>query len=141
VSSAFFFPLFTSILLTTGFVGKTNQHGRREYGAALRHRDYRLCLVGALAVYFFYRWHLSGEPAPYFRTSLDWYETKVLKRDNTALGARLSDSTASSWTRRLYDECGIKGSKLTHSRPSAAKNAEKAGMTKDQVGSSSLPYN
>jgi hypothetical protein len=29
--------------------GKTNQHGRLEYGAALRHRDYRSCVIGALA--------------------------------------------------------------------------------------------
>jgi hypothetical protein len=29
--------------------GKTNQYGRLEYGAALRYRDYRSCLVGALA--------------------------------------------------------------------------------------------
>jgi hypothetical protein len=33
--------------------GKTNQHRRLEYSAALRHRDYRSCLVGALATYFF----------------------------------------------------------------------------------------
>jgi hypothetical protein len=33
--------------------GKTNQHGRLEYGAVLRHRDYRSCLIGALAAYFF----------------------------------------------------------------------------------------
>jgi hypothetical protein len=33
--------------------GKTNQHGRLKYGAALRHRDYRSCLIGALAAYFF----------------------------------------------------------------------------------------
>jgi hypothetical protein len=33
--------------------GKTNQHNRLEYGAALRHRDYYSCLIGALAAYFF----------------------------------------------------------------------------------------
>jgi hypothetical protein len=32
------------------FIGKTNQHGRI---AALRHRDYKSCLVGAIAIYFF----------------------------------------------------------------------------------------
>jgi hypothetical protein len=35
------------------FIGKTNLHGRIEYGAALRHRDYKSCLVGAIAIYFF----------------------------------------------------------------------------------------
>ena len=32
---------------------KTNQHGRVEYGPALRHRDPKACLVGALAFYTF----------------------------------------------------------------------------------------
>ena len=32
--------------------GKTNQHSRTEYGSALRHRDPKSCLVGALAFYF-----------------------------------------------------------------------------------------
>lgn len=42
-------------LVTVMGQGKTNQHGRLEYGAALRHRDYRSCLIGALATYFFWR--------------------------------------------------------------------------------------
>jgi len=33
--------------------GKTNQHGRMEYGAALRHRDPKACLVSAFAFWFF----------------------------------------------------------------------------------------
>jgi hypothetical protein len=35
--------------------GKTNQHGRLEYGATLRHRDHRSYVVGALVVYLFWR--------------------------------------------------------------------------------------
>jgi hypothetical protein len=35
--------------------GKTNQYRRLEYRAALRHRDHRSCLIGALATYFFWR--------------------------------------------------------------------------------------
>jgi hypothetical protein len=49
--------------------GKTNQHGWLEYGAVLRHCDYRSCLIGTLAAYFFWRWHLSDEPFFCFRTS------------------------------------------------------------------------
>jgi hypothetical protein len=40
-------------LVTVMGQGKTNQYGRLEYRAALRHRDYRSCLIGALAIYFF----------------------------------------------------------------------------------------
>ncbi len=114
--------------------GKTNQHGRLEYGAALRHRDYRSCLVGALAVYLFWRWHLSGEPFPSFRTSQDWYGIKLLKRDNAHLSQKLSDSTASSWTRRLYAVSGIQGSKVTHMpRSSRARIAEANNVSEAQV--------
>jgi hypothetical protein len=114
--------------------GKTNQHGRLEYGAALRHRDHRSCLVGALAAYFFWRWHLSGEPFPCFRTSQDWYNIKLIKRDNANLNQRLSDSTASSWTRRLYAASGIQGSKVTHMpRSSGARIAEANNVSEAQI--------
>jgi hypothetical protein len=114
--------------------GKTNQHGRLEYGAALRHRDHRSCVVGALAAYLFWRWHLSGEPFPCFRTSQDWYGIKLLKRDNAHLNERLSDSTASSWTRRLYAVSGIQGSKVTHMpRSSGARIAEANNVSEAQV--------
>jgi hypothetical protein len=116
--------------------GKTNQHGRLEYGAALRHRDHRSCVVGALAVYLFWRWHLSGEPFPCFRRSQDWYGIKLLKRDNTHLDKRLSDSTSSSWTRRLYAKSGIQGSKVTHMpRSSGARIAEANNVPEAQVKS------
>lgn len=114
--------------------GKTNQHGRIEYGAALRHRDYRSCLIGALATYLFWRWHLSGEPFPCFRTSQDWYRIRILKRDNVNLKESLSDSTASSWTKRLYTLSGIKGSKVTHMpRSSGARIAETNNVPEAQV--------
>jgi hypothetical protein len=121
-------------LVTVMGQGKTNQHGRLEYGAALRHRDHRSCLVGALATYLFWRWHCSGEPFPCFRTSQDWYDIKVLKRDNAHLVEPLSDSTASSWTRRLYTEAGIRTSKVTHAgRVSGARLAELNGVSEDQI--------
>lgn len=114
--------------------GKTNQHGRLEYGAALRHRDYRSCLVGALAAYLFWRWHLSGEPFPCFRASQDWYGIKLLKQSNAHLNQKLSDSTASSWTRRLYAASGIQGSKVTHMpRSSGARIAEANNVPEAQV--------
>lgn len=114
--------------------GKTNRNGRLEYGAALRHRDYRSCLIGALAAYFFWRWHLSGEPFPTFRRSQEWYNIKLLKRDNNHLEEKLSDSTAGSWTRRLYAISGIQGSKVTHMpRSSGARIAEANNVSEAQI--------
>ncbi len=104
-----------------------------EYGSALRHRDYRSCLIGALAVYFFWRWHLSGESFPCFRTSQDWYNIKVLKRDSAHLTESLSSSTAASWMARSYEKSRIKGSKITHYRVSRCKGAEENGIQEAQV--------
>jgi hypothetical protein len=121
-------------LVTVMDQGKTNQHGRLEYGAALRHRDHRSCLIGSLAVYFFWRWHCSGEAFPSFRQSQDWYNIKVLKRNNLHCTEALSDSTAASWTRRLHQEAGIKTSKVTHAgRESGARLAEANGVPEDQI--------
>jgi hypothetical protein len=121
-------------LVTVMDQGKTNQHGRLEYGAALRHRDHRSCLIGSLAVYFFWRWHRSGEAFPSFRQSQDWYNIKVLKRDNLHRTEALSDSTAASWTRRLHCKAGIKTSKVTHAgRESRARLAEANSVPEDQI--------
>ncbi len=71
----------TKALVVVMNCGKTNQHGRMEYGSALRHRDPRSCLVGALAFWFFWRWQVERtEKFPVFQRSEDWYDTKVLRR-------------------------------------------------------------
>jgi hypothetical protein len=128
-----------SMLTTSISIGKTNQHGRLEYGAALRHRDHQSCLISALAAYLFWRWHCSDEAFPCFRTSQDWYNIKLLKRDNSHLQEQLSCSTASEWTRRLYNAAGLKVSRVGHApRQSGAQLAELNGVSEPQ-GSLNLP--
>ena len=46
--------------------GKTNQMGRLEYGAVMRHRNPLLCTMAQTAFYLFYRWNIAGEPPPCF---------------------------------------------------------------------------
>ena len=129
-------------MLTTPIsIGKTNQHGRLEYGSALRHRDHQSCLVGALATYLFWRWHRSGEAFPCFRTSQDWYNIKLLKRDNSHLQELLSSHTASDWTKRLYNVAGLKMSRVSHApRESGARIAEMNGVVESQVSLTPCPY-
>jgi hypothetical protein len=127
--------MFEFYILTASIsTGKTNQHGRLEYGAALRHRDYRSCVVGALATYLFWRWHCSDEAFPCFRTSQDWYNIKLLKRDNSYLQEQLNSHTASDWTKRLYRVAGLKMLRVSHApREEGAKNAELNGVPESQV--------
>jgi Centromere DNA-binding protein complex CBF3 subunit, domain 2 len=54
-------------------VGKTT-HGNKQYGRATRHRDVRLCCVGAFAFYTMFRFHCTGE---FSDLSLeDWFDKK-----------------------------------------------------------------
>ena len=62
-------------------VGKTN-HGRVLYGCATRHKDVRLCCIGALAFYLQYRFYLTDEFADFtvdnWCKNSDWFDVKLL---------------------------------------------------------------
>ncbi|GAA5919811.1 hypothetical protein JCM5296_002035, partial [Sporobolomyces johnsonii] len=76
-------PCFAVVVLLDN--GKTNKDGRKEYAAFTRHEDPAACGVGALAFYFFQRFHVSQErfpphdtAFPSFAASRDWFDLKVL---------------------------------------------------------------
>jgi hypothetical protein len=58
--------------------GKTNKVGRKEFMGSMRHMDPLLCSHGALAEYLFWRFEVSGEAPPSFRSRRSWYDLKVL---------------------------------------------------------------
>ncbi|KAM4062622.1 centromere DNA-binding protein complex CBF3 subunit, domain 2 domain-containing protein [Hirsutella rhossiliensis] len=136
----------TKALVVVMNCGKTNQHGRMEYGSALRHRDPRSCLIGALAFWLFWRWQVEkAERFPVFQRSEDWYETKVLRRSakepqgkrdgihRNPITQRVhrpfhSPNIQLQWTSRFYKKAGIKVSKVSHApRVAATQNADMAG--------------
>ncbi|KAM4061072.1 centromere DNA-binding protein complex CBF3 subunit, domain 2 domain-containing protein [Hirsutella rhossiliensis] len=101
----------------------TNQHGRMEYGSALRHRDPRSCLIGALAFWLFWRWQV--EKAERFPSSK---EAKTGMKRRCSADRRKSLKTAREWTSRFYKKAGIKVSKVSHApRVAATQNADMAG--------------
>jgi hypothetical protein len=132
------FPTYALVVVMNQ--GKTNQHGRIEYGAALRHRDVRSCLVSSLAYYFFWRWQVEGiESLPTFERSKDWYDVKVLPRSAKQPQEQLSPQTANTWTAKLYHASGIKTSKVSHApRVAAAQNADMDGVPEGQVSLANL---
>lgn len=82
----------------------------------------------------FYRWHISGEKFPSFRRNEDWFELKVLKRDNLHTKEELNSCTAITWTSRLFNTAGLRVSKRTHAgRVSGARIAEEIGVSEEQV--------
>ncbi|KAG1169051.1 hypothetical protein G6F70_008730 [Rhizopus microsporus] len=52
---------------------------RIKYAGTIRDRDHRMCAFGALALYFFYRWHITNEGFPCFNTNMDWFNLKIFK--------------------------------------------------------------
>ncbi|KJZ68407.1 hypothetical protein HIM_01944 [Hirsutella minnesotensis 3608] len=114
--------------------GKTNQNGRIEYGACLRHRDPYACLVGQLAFWLFFRWQVEREPFPDFSRPEKWYNIKILRQQKDRPTAGLSYQTSHAWTRRLYSHVGIKTSKASHApRVAATQNADMAGVPEAQI--------
>jgi hypothetical protein len=64
-------PMF--LLINRIAMGKTN-HGKTLYGRATRHRDVRLCAVGAISTYLQYRMHCTKEFDNF--TADDWLDNK-----------------------------------------------------------------
>ena len=57
--------------------GKRNPKHKKEYSVTIRHKNVKKCAFGAMALYFFSRWHVNGEPFPTFVRSEDWFSIKV----------------------------------------------------------------
>ena len=67
-------------LCTTIMESKTNNTGRKDYSASLRHLDVECCPIAWIALYHFARWDVdlgAREPFPNFQTSADWFNIKV----------------------------------------------------------------
>lgn len=120
-----------ALVITINF-GKTNQHGKIEYGSTIRHRDPETCCIGALAFSLFSRFHYENQSFPDFTSRENWYETQLLPSDNDATKG-ISYNTHS----KVYDDAfihnNIDTSKKTHaSRKSAMNIMSLSGVNGDQ---------
>src|SRR5947208_9320817 len=112
--------------------GKTNKTGNKEYMGALRHKDPILCVVGALAILFFWRWHLAGEAPPNFKSRKSWYKTKLLVGKNK--DSKITYPTQYQDVIRAFEESGIVSQKVTHApRKQGANAADEHGVAESHV--------
>lgn len=74
-------PTFCWVLVLQSDKSKNNQQGALHYMGAIRHRNPKLCTMGALAQYLFWRWYISGDRVPNFQRRQDWYRLRVLVRE------------------------------------------------------------
>jgi hypothetical protein len=113
--------------------GKMNQFGKIELSACLRNRDVAICPWGAVGFYFFWRWHLEGEPFPTFENSRSWYDIKLLKsgRDRTK---PISYTTHLQAISSAFEAVGLQSRAKTHvGRGSGARMAELGGASEAQI--------
>lgn len=119
-------------LILTTRAGKKNQHGRLETAGALRSQDPLMCMLSALAFYLLFRWDLTKEPFPDFRTRPRWYDIRLIK--GTGAGGKLSYSSQRDWVIKAFSYAGIVSNKKTHiGRSSGAKTAELKGVSEAQI--------
>lgn len=114
--------------------GKTNHTNRSEYAATIRHKDVKLCAFGALAFYFFYRWHVNNEPFPDFQRNENWFDIKVLKSNKGSITEEIDYKTQWLSICKAFETCNINSVKKTHAgRGCGARHAEIAGASEDQL--------
>jgi len=72
-------PVHCPVLGITSHQSKMNQVGRVEYKACVRHRDPRVCAMGKVAFWLFYRWEVEKEPPPNTLVAREWYDLYLIK--------------------------------------------------------------
>ncbi|KAE8226620.1 hypothetical protein CF326_g7676 [Tilletia indica] len=111
---------------------KTNVESRKEFGVAARHRDVELCPVGALALFFFERFHVKNEPFPDLSSRASWYGIPLLVDDEDCGAVTWSDQA--DVVRRAFNDLGISTSKVTHAmRGGGARLAYEAGCSEASI--------
>lgn len=107
-------------LVATITFGKTNQHGKIEYGSSVRHKEVELCSIGALALYLFTRFHYENEDFPDFTERKNWYEIAVFKGDDPK--TPISYKAQYNAYIDAFKSVGIHTSKVTHANRKSALN-------------------
>jgi Centromere DNA-binding protein complex CBF3 subunit, domain 2 len=119
--------------------GSTNR--KTHYHGFLRNKNALLCPVGALAMWFFYRWEIFRETPPDFRSRESWYQLPLLPKSLKTPETGLSFETQSDWIRRVFEEVDISSTKLLHTfRKSTARAMDLAEVPLDQVSCIDLGY-
>lgn len=124
-----------ALVITISF-GKTNQHGKIEYGSAIRSRNVEECAIGALSFSLFSRFHFENEPFPDFTSREHWYNTSLFPSNNKSDKSQaIKYKTHSRSYAEAFQATNIHTSKVTHaSRKSALNMMAQQNVSSDQQG-------
>jgi len=110
-------PLFIMIMQIP--FGKTNK-GSIRYGRATRHRDVRLCCIGALTFYLNLRFFVTNEFASFslkdWCDNSKWFDTKLLVdvHGPTSYSKQMKNDSYSKKIKEILKELGVPYNKLLH---------------------------
>ncbi len=111
--------------------GKTNQAGRIEYGAVVRHKNPLLCTISQLAFYLFYRWNIVREQVPRFQRRQQWYDLHLLRGSKST--SPMSYEVQLEWINKMFDVASISSLKKTHGRGAEARAGELSDASESQI--------
>ena len=101
--------------------GKTVTNGKKQYAKFMRHKDVRICAVGAMAMYLAYRFYYSGEfvgdNAPDWGDNKSWFRIKILtdgSSDPEKTSQPMNSRTYSDKIRDTFKNLGIHASVAGH---------------------------
>ena len=98
--------------------GKTN-HGRVLYGRATRHKDVRLCPIGGLGLYYFYRFETTGEfrdlTVEDWLDNSKWFDIKLLVDVNGSDNTKaIQNDSFSDHMKSVLDRLSLPNNKILH---------------------------
>jgi hypothetical protein len=96
---------------------------------AIRNRDVYLCPLGAMAQYFFWRWHYSSKIPPSFIDQCSWYRKKLLVGSTNTTKQEISYNTQLDHVNTSFNIIGIESVTKTQAiRGYSARSIELYGI-------------
>lgn len=99
-------------------IDKTIKDGAKHIMGAMRHKDFRLCVHNSLALHFFHRWYIIGEPFPQLDSKSVWYSIKIFTtRNKSQLDSRetpMTYRTHLNAIKSLFTSCHLRSRAKTH---------------------------
>jgi len=114
--------------------GKTDQYGKQQFSATLRHRDVLQCPQSKLGLYLLHRFDMSREGLPNFEDPSLWYDLKLYRR--ASLREKMQEvayNTHLNSVKTTYRACRFKVHKQTHlMRGDSIRHAEAVGLDREK---------
>ena len=119
--------------------GKTNQFERTQTVGIMRfyilifmdrHKHVEYCTISALAIHLVHRFHIKGEEAPDFTNRESWYNSPLLKMDDS----HITYTEQRNAVMKAMMELDISCTKKTHlGRDIAVAVGSKAGLSENSM--------